>query len=458
MNMHSPVLICGLLVSGILFSSTFLPSFGQGLGFDESNSIIVDGKRVSVTLDMKPVFLTEDDKVGSATIRLREVNTDATVPHVTYHVKIMRASELLVDDRFHSHNGILSLQFEHTDTENEVIGNRESLYNAVIADQQNPALVKGSILVGGLYQYNVTVLSMKEYENKLAEPLNFDLYASVGKTTVYSVLNEAGKNNTLSIKTYYDEINTFDYDSSSLMVTFTMPLTWDVNFISQIPLVHEEVHIPRDFAEIMSNSYVGTVNGVELSNRELMVDDSSFEDVRTVHFMISKERLISIVQKQNPQENIAVFTLTPRDVPRFPLEILSSSENFLLQISWSPALIEPDKSTKFIVTLRDPETLDTFRHASADFVLLKDGKEIFRKHHTAPIGAIVQDYTFSKEQTGTILLLIENINSTGESASLLFTVVPEFPLGPFVGMAVVVSAIIVITRMRSSLNSQHIRN
>jgi len=448
------------LISGLLLiCATQLPVFGQGLGFDESRSIIVDNRRISVTLDMKPVFLTEDDKNGSAVIRLREVNTDATVPHVTYHIKIMRLSEVLLDDLFHSHDGIVSLRLEHIDTGRvEVMGDRESLYNAVIADQQNPAVVRGSILDGGLYHYNISVLSMRQYDNRLEEPLNFDLYASVGKT-YHHVLDVDDKQHMLSIKTYYDQINNIEYDSSSRMVTFTMPLNWNVNYLSQIPFVHEEVQIPRDFTELMSNSYIGTINGVELSNKEVMIDDYSYENIRTVHFIVPKDRLIDIAQKQTSQQNIAVFTLMPREIPKFPLEILSGKENFLLQISWSPAVIEPDKSTKFIVTLRDPKTLDTLNHARADFVLLKDGKEIFRKHHTAPIGAVVQDYTFTKEQAGSVLLLIENINNTGESAPLLFTVVPEFPLGPFVAMIAVISVVIAITKIRSrQLNFQWVRN
>jgi hypothetical protein len=451
MNMNS--LIVALLVLGILLIGALqLPAFGQGLGFDESASVIVDNKRVSITLDMKPIFLAEDVKDGSAVIRLREVNTDATVPHVTYHVRIMRVSELLLDDKFHSHDGILSIRFEHIDAENiEVIGERESLYDAVIADQQNPATLKGPILDGGLYHYNISILSMRQYENKLEEPLNFDLYASIGKTSHSQVLDSDGKQHTLSIKTYYDQINSIEYDSSSRMVTFTMPLNWNVNYLSQVPFVHEEVQIPRDFVELMANSYIGTINGVELSNKEVMIDDYSAGNMRIIHFIVPKDRLIDIAQKQKP-ENIAIFTLTPREIPRFPLEILSGKENFLLQIAWSPAVIEPDKSTKFIVTLRDPKTLDTINHATADFVLLKDGREIFRKHHTAPIGAIVQDYTFTKEQTGTILLLIENINNTGESAPLLVTVVPEFPAGIFIVMIVLVSAVIVITKTRVWLN------
>ncbi|MFQ5940351.1 MAG: hypothetical protein ACE5KA_01450 [Nitrososphaerales archaeon] len=445
-NLVSALLVFGALSIGV----TQLPAFGQTLGFDESSSVIVNDKRVALTLEMRPLFVIEDDKDGSVVIRLREVNTNVTIPHVTYQIKMMRTSELLVDDRFHSHEGILSLRIEHTQTDKvEVIGNRESLYDAMIADLKNPAVVKGSILDGGLYHYNIMVLSMSEYENKLSEPLNFDLYASIGKTSPHEVLDADGKQHTLSIKTYYDQIIDHGYDSSSRVLTFRMPLNWNVNYLSQVPFVHEEVQIRQDFTELMSNSYLGTINSVELSNKEVMIDDYSYENTRTVHFMVGKDKLIRIAQKQKPDQNMAVFTLMPREVPKFPLEILSEKENFLLQIGWSPSVIEPQKPTKFIVTLRDPKTLDTLRHSSADLVLQKDGNEIFRGHHRAPIGAIVQDYTFTEEQSGTILLLVENINNTGESARLLFTVVPEFTSSPFVAMVAVLSAAIIIAKVRS---------
>lgn len=439
--------LLGILLAAVilLIGMIQLPAHGQGLGFVESNSVVIENKRVSVTIDMKPVFVTENDKEGSVTIRLREVNTDSTVPHVTYHVKVTRASELLLDEKFHSHSGTVSLRLEHTD-EIEVIGERESLYNSVIADKENPAIVKGPILTGGLYYYNVSILSMREYENRLAEPLNFDLYTSIGKTSSIQVLDTDGRQSTLSIKTYYDDIENIEYDSSSKTVTFTMPFNWDPAFLANVPFIHEEVQFPRDFGELMVNSYIGTINGVELSNKEVMIDDS-LEDKRTVHFMMSKDRLMSVA-KQQKEQDVAIFTLAPREVPKFPLEILSNDENFLLQISWSPGIIEPRKSTKFIVTVRDPATLDTINHATADFVLLKDGKELFRNSHRAPIGAIVQDYSFTEEQGGTVQLLIENINNTGESASLLITVVPEFPLGQLVAMIGVISTVIAITKIK----------
>lgn len=277
--------LLGILLAAVilLIGMIQLPAHGQGLGFVESNSVVIENKRVSVTIDMKPVFVTENDKEGSVTIRLREVNTDSTVPHVTYHVKVTRASELLLDEKFHSHSGTVSLRLEHTD-EIEVIGERESLYNSVIADKENPAIVKGPILTGALYYYNVSILSMREYENRLAEPLNFDLYTSIGKTSSIQVLDTDGRQSTLSIKTYYDDIENIEYDSSSKTVTFTMPFNWDPAFLANVPFIHEEVQFPRDFGELMVNSYIGTINGVELSNKEVMIDDS-LEDKRTVHFI-----------------------------------------------------------------------------------------------------------------------------------------------------------------------------
>ncbi|MEM3084111.1 MAG: hypothetical protein QXP61_03380, partial [Nitrososphaerales archaeon] len=142
------------------------PIYGQALGFVESNSILVGNKRLSLTIDMKPAFL-DGETEGTSVIRLREIANDRTIPHVTFNIKLMRASELLFDEYFHSHDGMLSIRFEHVDNDRtQVIGSRESIYNAIVADSSSP-IVRGRVLGGGLYHYSVTVLSMEQYENRL---------------------------------------------------------------------------------------------------------------------------------------------------------------------------------------------------------------------------------------------------------------------------------------------------
>lgn len=432
----------------LLISATQLPVFGHGMPFDVGE-VMVGDRRVSVTIDMKPVFLTQDDKVGSAIIRVKEVKTNMTLPHITYHLKITRVSELLLDERFHSHDGVVSLRFEHTDADKaEVIGNRESLYNAVLADLGNHAVVRGPVLVGGLYHYNITALSMERDENKLEEPWNINLYVSVGTKSEYDAIGTDSKQHKLSINSYYDQVSDIDYDTSTSTIFFTMPLNWNINYLEQIRFLHTEVRIPRDFGELMRSSYIGKMNGYELSSREVIVDDYSYGDNRIVHFVVAKAKLINIMLKQNPENDTAVFTLKPTEIPKFPLEILSGRQDLLVQITWNPPLIEPGKPIKFAVTIRDAKTLDAIKDSSADFVLLKDGKEIFRKHHRAPIGEIVQDYTFSEEQTGSILLLIGNINNTGDSAPLMLTVVPEFPMAVMALMTVMVATAVALGRFK----------
>ncbi len=142
--MNSSIPISLSIASGIiLLISAMQPySFGQGLGFDESKWVLVDNKRISMTLNVEPVSLTKDENVGSVVIRLREINNDSTIPHVTFNVKIIRVGEILLDDRFHSHDGIVAIRFEHVDTERlEVFGNRESLYDAMNVNRDYPAVV-----------------------------------------------------------------------------------------------------------------------------------------------------------------------------------------------------------------------------------------------------------------------------------------------------------------------------
>ena len=44
------------------------------------------------------------------------------------------------------------------------------------------------------------------------------------------------------MKSYFDKISTFEYDSDAKLVTFEMPFDWSENKMSHIPVVHEEVH------------------------------------------------------------------------------------------------------------------------------------------------------------------------------------------------------------------------
>ena len=93
------------------------------------------------------------------------------------------------------------------------------------------------------------------------------------------------------MKSYFDKISNFEYNSETKQVTFEMPFDWSEKQMSHIPVVHEEVHFPKDFAELLSPGYVGQVNGIDLFKSSVVVDDYTEEDERIVHFVLLQDHL-----------------------------------------------------------------------------------------------------------------------------------------------------------------------
>jgi hypothetical protein len=65
-----------------------------------------------------------------------------------------------------------------------------------------------------------------------------------------------------------------------------MPFDWNLTKLEENKvMVHQEILLPKP-SELVANSYIGTINGIDVA-KDLMIDPTnSTKDV--VHFMISK--------------------------------------------------------------------------------------------------------------------------------------------------------------------------
>ena len=402
-----------------------LPVYGHGLSNDEAPPIALGDKNVTVAVKMTPAFIVDSINDAKIQIRLKDAKTDATIPHATFLVTIDKDNKVLLSEQFHAHDGELFLSIKPTNTDSPMISaDKEPL--GWIGSKDSPASAEAPIyLDGGLYHYKIEVLTLERDDNLLDPPLVFDAYVSVGEEAKHPATGN-GVQYDFGTRTYFDKIADFRFDDSTNIIQFTMPLNWDKNFLSQIPLLHIEVLIPKSVSQLMISSYKGTLNGVELPRNAIMVDDSP-PDTRIVHYMIPGNRLTTIADqaKITPETSTAVFTLEPRPVPVFPLETLTNKEKFKIQLSWSPAIIEPEQSVKFIFNIRDPKTDEPLRNSYYEFVLVKDGKEIYRNSKTAVIGGEFEQFTFTEEHAGNVVARFENINHTGEFTEYLISVVGE---------------------------------
>jgi predicted secreted protein with PEFG-CTERM motif len=209
-----------------------------------------------------------------------------------------------------------------------------------------------------------------------------------------------------------------------------MPFDWSEKQISHIPVVHEEVHFPKDFAEFLYPSYTGKVNGIDLFKASVTIDDYTEDDERIVHFVLLKDHLKYIKNQMKksdePLPDKITFTLSASDKIGFPLTAYTKSEDFQVDLSWDPIEIQPGVKTNFIFTIRDGVTGEPMRNSDYTFVIIQNGNKIHRATGIAQVGGDFEQYEFGEEQTGPTIIRFENIRNTGQETEFGFVVAPEF--------------------------------
>ncbi len=322
-------------------------------------------------------------------------------------------SDVLLDQRFTSPDGLVIANLMPDNVETAQVNGRPASGETVQVSQDRPAEVRSRILSdGGLYHFAVT-LERTSTGLQLEQDRTFDLYVSISKTQKFDADTEQGPQ-MISIRTYYSDVDNFKYDQETGKLSFSMPFDWNQRYVSQVQLVHMEVEFPKAIENLQSNGYLGTVNGRELAPGDVLIDDYSYADSRVVHFVLNNPRLSSIAESASGSS--MDFALLPTTVPKFPLDLLSTTEQFLWQVSWGPEVIETGVSTVFAMNIQDPAVGAPIRHSSFDFVVTKDGREVHRQHLTSAVGPFDYQYTF--RESGTYRLAAQNINGGSESAQL----------------------------------------
>ena len=282
--------------------------------------------------------------------------------------------------------------------------------------------------------FEIEVRTIDEPKNIIEKSPIFRADVSILETATFSEQNLDGTPVDFRIKSYYDKISNFDYNPEKKTVTFKIPFDWSEQRINHIPVIHKEVHFPKDFAEFLSPGYTGKVNGIDLFKSSVTIDDYTEENERIVHFVLLTDHIKflknSLTKSGSEPQSEMIFTLSTTNDAQFPLSAMTRNEDVRVDLSWEPLDIEIDKKTKFIFTFRDGQTGDTIRNAKYDFVILQQGCEIYRKSGNAAVGGSFEEYTFSKENTGPTIIRFEKIKGTDMETEFGIVVVPEF--GPLV--------------------------
>lgn len=401
-------------VVSIILLSIFLASvsaaYGHGLGADQSLPLAIGNRQVAVQAAINPSSLEAAANAKPVfTARALDPTNNSTVVDLDYSIQIDHNGAVLLDQKFHAKDGLVIATLTPDSKASVAQVNGKPQGGRVEVGKGNPATITSKILTdGGLYHIAVT-LEKSSAGLQLDDDKKFDLYVSISKKQDFSVQTLEGAQK-MSTTTYYADVTNFAFDNGT--ITFAMPFDWRPEYVSQVPLVHMEVQFPKTVKELQVNGYRGSVNGVALPADAILIDDYSFEDSRVVHFVLNSDRLSSLAQKVKGDG--MSFALVPMDKPKFPLDIMSTTEKYMWELSWGPEVIQTGTPTTFVMNIQDPAIGDLVHNASFDFVLEKDNREVYRQHLQSGQGIFSLDYTFA--EAGTYRLAAEKINGSGESA------------------------------------------
>ncbi len=412
-------------------------AYGHGLSLDAIPSVNIDGTKSTITVEMSA---GSDSK--RITISAASDATGQNAGGVTFLVGVYHGGEIILDDYFLAVDGIVAIDAVAGTGGVEVSGQRHGTPEAWRATDGQPVTVTGPVFQdAGLYTFEIQVYGAD------GQPQGGVHRADLSITETKEFVQDDGVK--FGTRSYFDAITGLEYDSQAGTVSIEMPFDWSQNTISHIPVVHVEVHFPKDFAEYTSPSYAGTVNGVDLFRSSVTIDDYTEPDERIVHFVLLASHL-QVIKNQLADELPAnmVFGLAMSDENQFPMTAYTAGEEFYVDLSWEPPEIMPDQDVNFIFTIRDGATGSPLRQSSYDFVIIQNGKEIHRVHDTATVGGSFAKYTFSEAQTGPTIVRFEDIRGTGAETEFGLVIVPEF--GGVALLVLLVTMAFVVIGCRSS--------
>jgi len=445
----------GIFLLLVVFLFPLSSVYGHGLGLDTISSVDIQGKKISISVEVPLSFDNFDEK--QITITATEDETKDNAKNITFLIGLFHENEMIFRNYFFTSDGNLPIKIKPTqEGEITIHGKQDTLLGAWYETESNPLEITGPIFnSGGLYNFEIEVRTIDEPTNIIKDSEVYTADLIVAETTQFWQKDAQNQDISFNIKSYFDKISKFEYDSEIKQVTFEMPFDWSEKQMSHIPFVHEEVHFPNDFDEFRSGGYTGTVNGIKLFKSSITVDDYTEEDERIVHFILLQDHLRFLKnQMKNSGEPIPdnmVFTLTTTSKIDFPLTAYTKSEDFLVNMSWDPITIEPDTKTKFIFTIRDGSTNQPLRNSEYTFVILQGGKEIHRTTGLAQVGGESEDYYFTENQTGPTIIRYENIRNTGQETEFGIVVLPEFGSFTIVILTISIMAIIIVSKKNLSL-------
>jgi len=413
---------CFGLIACMLSFSSIAESYGHGLGYEIMPPEMLGSKLVSLEIssDTWP-----DEYTKEIVFSLFETDTGINVENVTYFVMLTKQNEVLFDVTEQRDDGTFILKLHTTESDQITVEESGSDFFGSLFDSGEVVNVKGNAFSsGGLYEFKVIITTGDNYSNVLSPPLDYDVGISFLDKTSYSINDINFGQQELGIITYYDLINDdFTYDQNKKMITYSMPFDWSEENILVTSTMHQEIIIPKTFGDLMVESFSANVNGLQVQENVLTIDDFSPQN-RLVHLVLNQNDLLKISKAIDGFPNKMDFSIMPSG-DSLPLTTMTENAQFKINLSWAPQSIESGSTVVFFFEIFDAFLLDRQVSVGHDFTILHDGERIFQSSGISnDVVQSVIEFDVPDDVTGVITLQFEDLNGS-DLADAVFPVIVD---------------------------------
>jgi len=406
-----------LIISGFIITTAQVTDvFGHGL-----TSEIIQGKTFDeqgVSLNLYSTTSPTDQKHREIFFELTNSETDEVYKEVTFLIKVSDNSKTILEKTFQADDGVLILDMDMINNSFLKIVERDSelddpneLRNAKILNI--PKLLSSEV-PGGLYEFEIKVLTAGSYSNELEEPIVFESGLSFPSSEFFEINDPNYGMQEFGLIGYYDKPYNFNYDSNTLEITFSMPYSWPEHKEDELFFVHNEILIPRGMGDLRYENFSAYVNGIDQTESVFNVD-FAFEAFLQVHIVTKLEQFNDLaeklVDKKGNKPPVLDYLFVPSD-PEAPFSSATQGGRYRINLDWEPKEIFSGSETTFFIELLDIYTKDKPTPLEYHFTILYGDEEIFHKSNlsTDPVTKKTElKFQVPEDVSGPITIRFENL-------------------------------------------------
>lgn len=364
-----------LLVAFVMFFViSFDAAFGHGIGYETLPPQMLEGRMVAMEVNSNVDNATGRKQI---TFAMFDTNTGITVRNIKYHIQTIKASTPIFEGTFDAANGILVFDLIPDGSKEITIAKKsDSDFFGSLIGGKDSIEARGDIFKhGGLYKFKIDILEAENYSKSKNKPVLFESGISFPEVSVLEINDDNYGIQKIQAITYYETLDSLNYDAKTKSIQFTMPFEWTASNINQTTVIHQEVSIPKTFGSLQVSEYGATINGIELPAQSITVDDFGKEN-RVIHLLVYQNEIFKLYETQKTLDKID-FEIFPKTDD---LLVVAATDNvqYKIALTTKPRHVFADDDVTFMFKIHDIFLFDKVVSTTFDFMIESGGKQLYK--------------------------------------------------------------------------------